>query len=89
MNFGKNEERYSLKYLNQVRQHGINAEIYPEAAKIQKQMKYADQRGIPVVVIAGEQEVAEQKFTVKFMKEGRQETVAANQLVATIQQINQ
>ena len=86
LNFGKNEERYSLRYLNQVRKHGINAEIYPEAAKIQKQMKYADQRGIPVVVIAGEQEVAAQHFTVKFMKEGRQETVAADQLVKTIQQ---
>ena len=47
-------------------------------------MKYADQRGIPVVVIAGETEVAEQKFTVKWMKEGKQETVNANQLVETI-----
>ena len=48
-------------------------------------MKYADQRGIPVVVIAGENEVAEHKFTVKWMKEGKQETVNAEQLVATIQ----
>ena len=88
LNFGKHEEAYALKYLSQVRKHGINAEIYPDAAKIQKQMKYADQRGIPVVVIAGEQEVAEQKFTVKWMKEGRQETVDANQLVSTIQQFN-
>ena len=86
LNFGKNEEKYCLKYLSQVRAHGINAEIYPDQAKIQKQMKYADQRGIPVVVIAGEQEVAAQHFTVKFMKEGRQETVAADQLVKTIQQ---
>ena len=84
LNFGKNEERYCLKYLNQVRKHGINAEIYPDAAKIQKQMKYADQRHIPIVVIAGEQEVAEGKFTVKFMKEGTQETVEANKLVKTI-----
>ena len=84
LNFGKNEERYCLKYLSQVRQHGINAEIYPDAAKIQKQMKYADQRNIPVVIIAGEQEMAEQKFTVKFMKEGRQESIDANKLVETI-----
>jgi len=88
LNFGKNEERYSLKYLRQVRQHGINAEIYPDAAKIQKQMKYADQRNIPIVVMAGEQEMNEQKFTVKWMKEGRQETVDANTLVATILQLN-
>ena len=84
LNFGKNEEKYCLKYLNQVRKHGINAEIYPDAAKIQKQMKYADQRHIPIVVIAGESEVAEQKFTVKWMKEGKQETVDANKLVETI-----
>lgn len=88
LNFGKNEERYSLKYLRQVRQHGINAEIYPDSAKIQKQMKYADQRNIPIVVMAGEQEMNEQKFTVKWMKEGRQETVDANTLVATILQLN-
>jgi histidyl-tRNA synthetase len=84
LNFGKNEEQYCLKYLNQVRKHGINAEIYPDAAKIQKQMKYADQRHIPIVVIAGESEVAEQKFTVKFMKEGTQTVVEANKLVETI-----
>ena len=47
-------------------------------------MKYADQRHIPIVVIAGESEVAEQKFNVKFMKEGTQETVDANKLVETI-----
>ena len=47
-------------------------------------MKYANQRAIPIVVIAGEQEVTEQKFTVKFMKEGSQETVDANKLVETI-----
>ena len=84
LNFGKNEERYCLKYLNQVRRHGINAEIYPDAAKIQKQMKYADQRHIPVVIIAGENEAAEGTFTVKWMKEGTQQTVPANQLVETI-----
>lgn len=84
LNFGANEERYCLKHLSQVRKHGINAEIYPDAAKIQKQMKYADQRNIPVVIIAGEQEVDKQQFTVKFMKEGRQVTVDANQLVETI-----
>ena len=84
LNFGKNEEKYCLKYLNQVRKHGINAEIYPDAAKIQKQMKYADQRSIPIVVIAGETEVTEQKFTVKWMKEGRQETIDSDKLVETI-----
>ena len=84
LNFGKNEELYSMKYLSQVRAHGINAEIYPDQAKIQKQMKYADQRNIPIVILAGEQEMNEQKFTVKWMREGKQETVEANKLVGTI-----
>lgn len=84
LNFGKNEEKYCLKYLDQVRKHGINAEIYPDAAKIQKQMKYADQRNIPIVVIAGEQEVSENKFTVKWMKEGRQEIVNAEEINAKL-----
>ncbi len=81
LNFGKNEERYCLPYLQQLRRNGINAEIYPDSAKIQKQMKYADQRGIPVVVMAGEDEMNNKTFTVKWMKEGRQENVSAEELL--------
>jgi len=80
-NFGSDEERYSLKYLRQVRAHGINAELYPDSVKMQKQMKYADQRHIPIVVMAGGQEMADGTFTVKFMDKGTQETVAADKLV--------
>ena len=84
LNFGKNEERYCLPYLQQLRRNGINAEIYPDSAKIQKQMKYADQRGIPVVVMAGEDEMNNKTFTVKWMKEGRQENVSAEELLNII-----
>ena len=81
LNFGPKEERYCLPYLQQLRRNGVNAEIYPDSAKLQKQMKYADQRGIPVVVMAGEDEMNNKCFTVKFMKEGRQEKVAADELL--------
>ena len=81
LNFGPKEERYCLPYLQQLRINGVNAEIYPDSAKLQKQMKYADQRGIPVVVMAGEDEMNNKCFTVKFMKEGRQEKVAADELL--------
>ena len=81
LNFGPKEERYCLPYLQQLRRNGINAEIYPDSAKIQKQMKYADQRGIPVVIIAGEDEMNNKTFTVKFMKEGRQENISADNLI--------
>ena len=84
LNFGKNEERYCLPYLQQLRRNGINAEIYPDSAKIQKQMKYADQRGIPIVVMAGEDEMNNKTFTVKWMKEGRQENVSAEELLNKI-----
>ena len=84
LNFGSKEERYCLPYLQQLRRNGINAEIYPDSAKIQKQMKYADQRGIPVVIMAGEDEMNNKTFTVKWMKEGRQENVAAEELLNII-----
>lgn len=81
LNFGKEEERYCLPYVQQLRKKGINTEIYPDSAKIQKQMKYADQRGIPVVIIAGEDEKNNNTFTVKWMKEGRQENISAEELL--------
>ena len=84
LNFGPKEERYCLPYLQQLRRNGVNAEIYPDSAKIQKQMKYADQRGIPVVVMAGEDEMNNKCFTVKFMKEGRQEKISAENLIEII-----
>ena len=84
LNFGPKEERYCLPYLQQLRRNGVNAEIYPDSAKLQKQMKYADQRGIPVVVMAGEDEMNNKTFTVKFMKEGRQEKIAAENLIEII-----
>ena len=84
LNFGPKEERYCLPYLQQLRRNGVNAEIYPDAAKLQKQMKYADQRGIPVVVMAGEDEMNNKTFTVKFMKEGRQEKIEAEKLIEII-----
>ena len=84
LNFGPKEERYCLPYLQQLRRSGVNAEIYPDAAKLQKQMKYADQRGIPVVIMAGEDEMNNKTFTVKFMKEGRQEKIEAEKLIEII-----
>jgi histidyl-tRNA synthetase len=84
LNFGKKEERYCMKYLQQLRKHGINAELYPDAVKLQKQMKYADQRNIPVVILAGEEESANQTFTIKWMKDGKQENIAADQLIESI-----
>lgn len=72
INFGEKEAVYCLKAMKQLRNAGIGAELYPDNAKIQKQMKYADAKGIPYVILAGENEMNTQTFTLKNMKTGEQ-----------------
>lgn len=85
-NFGETEEKYCLPYLRQLRLNGINAEIFPDAGKLKKQMKYADQKNIPVVVLSGEEELKNNQFTVKWMHDGQQQTVEATQLIELLTQ---
>ena len=87
LNFGANEVLYCLPYAVELRQKGLSAEVFPDDAKLKKQMKYADQKNIPLVVMAGETEVAEQKFTLKNMLSGEQFEIAADQLIPTILKI--
>jgi histidyl-tRNA synthetase len=75
LNFGGEYELQALKLLQQVRAHCVSSEIYPEAAKIKKQMDYANRRGIPFVVIVGENELAQGAATVKNMRTGEQHSV--------------
>lgn len=84
LNFGYAEERYCLPYLTQLRNLGVNAEIFPSAEKIKKQLRYADQKNIPLVVIAGETEMLSNSFTLKDMKGGSQQTVEAAELLSAI-----
>lgn len=72
LNFGSQEELYALKGLEKLRKTGISAEIYPDNAKIGKQMNYANAKQIPFVVIAGEDEIKENLFTLKNMTTGEQ-----------------
>jgi histidyl-tRNA synthetase len=81
VNFGKAEENYCLPYLRKLRKAGLNAEIFPDAEKMKKQMRYADQKNIPVVIIAGEEEMNKKQFTVKWMQSGEQQTVKADELI--------
>jgi len=81
VNFGEKEENYCLPVLAKLRQAGINSEIYPESAKMKKQMNYANKKEIPFVVLAGESEIAEQKFTLKNMETGEQNLVTAEELI--------
>src|SRR5574344_128900 len=71
-NFGKQEETYLLPLIAQVRQAGIAAEIYPDSVKMKKQMSYANSKNIPFVAIIGENEINEQKVTLKNMTTSEQ-----------------
>jgi histidyl-tRNA synthetase len=81
VNFGKKEEAYCLPMLSKLRTSGINAEIYPESAKMKKQMNYANKKDIPFVVLAGESEMEAQIFTLKNMGSGEQKPVSAEELI--------
>ena len=76
VNLGAEEQMASLGIIRTLRDKGIAAEIYPEAAKMKKQMEYANRRMIPYVVIIGSNELAERKVTVKNMRTGEQACVA-------------
>ena len=84
LNLGGLEEAASLRLLRQLRQEDIAVEIYPEAAKMKKQMEYANRRQIPYVVIIGSQELAEEVATVKNMATGEQQKVAFGELAALL-----
>jgi histidyl-tRNA synthetase len=80
LNFGENETNYALKIVDSLRNLGIRTELYPDAAKIKKQMSYANSKGIPYVFIAGEEEIANEQLTVKNMVDGEQEMIGLNKL---------
>ncbi|HDZ06309.1 hypothetical protein LCGC14_0148340 [marine sediment metagenome] len=73
VNFGDKEAMAALKLVSQLRKAGVKADIYPSSAKMQKQMKYANNRNVPYVILIGEQELDKNSFIVKNMKEGSQE----------------
>lgn len=85
VNFGPKEEAYCLSILKQVRTAGIAAEIYPSSAKIKKQMTYADKKKIAYVVLAGDNEIAEGKVTLKNMISGEQTLVTPVELIEALQ----
>ena len=81
LNFGEKEELYALSALQQLRAAGITAELFPDKAKIGKQMTFANNRGIPFVIMAGENEMNAGVFAFKNMATGEQENLTVEQLV--------
>ena len=85
VNFGDKEAAYCLPVLSQARNAGIRAEIYPDSAKMKKQMSYANDKNIPFVAIVGENEMNEGKLTLKNMTTGEQSLVTPEELLKAIQ----
>lgn len=84
VNFGEAEAAYVLSVLAKVRAAGIRAEIYPDSAKMKKQMGYANNKAIPFVAIVGENEMNEGKLTLKNMTTGEQSLVTPDELIDAI-----
>ena len=81
INFGEQESAYCLPIINKVRSNGIRAEIFPDAAKMKKQMSYANAKQIPFVVLAGENEMNAGKVTLKNMTTGDQSLLSTEELI--------
>ncbi len=85
VNFGSQEEIFCMPLVALLRNAGINTELYPEAAKMKKQMKYADDKKIPYVVMVGEEEMKNHHIGVKNMKTGEQKIMLPEELIAVFQ----
>ena len=81
VNFGQAEAVQSAKYIAQLRQQGISAELYPDSTKMKKQMNYANDNKIPFVAIIGETELQDGTIAVKNMNSGEQKTTSINELI--------
>lgn len=84
INFGDKETAYCMPAVSKARVAGIRTEMYPDSAKMKKQMSYANAKHIPFVALAGENEMNEGKFTLKNMETGQQKLVSGEELIAEV-----
>lgn len=85
INFGKEAYPHSLRLLQDLRAQGIRSEIYPEDAKVKKQMIYANKKNIPFVIMQGEEEIAREEISLKNMISGEQKNIRPEELKAAIE----
>lgn len=84
INFGDKETAYCMPVVDKARNSGIRTELYPDAAKMKKQMSYANAKGIPFVALAGENEMREGTVTLKNMVTGEQKAVTPDELIGIV-----
>ena len=83
-NFGTSESLYCLKAMTILRTKSIATELYPDPAKLKKQMVYCNKREIPYVVMVGEAEMAQDKFMLKNMNSGDQQLITLDELIKIV-----
>ena len=84
VNFGEKEEAYTLPLLEKLRKASISTEIYPDKAKMKKQMTYANKKNIPYVAIIGENEMEKGKISLKNMESGEQTPLSINEIISLL-----
>jgi histidyl-tRNA synthetase len=83
-NFDEKAEKYALPLLQTLRAKGISAEIYPSAAKLKKQMTYADDKNIPFVILIGSDEMETGLLSLKNMKSGEQQKLTSEEIASLL-----
>jgi histidyl-tRNA synthetase len=85
INFGEAEALACTKAIKVLRSKNIKVELYPDTAKMKKQLKYANKRQIPYVILVGETEMQSNTFTIKDMQSGEQKNVSLESLLKILQ----
>ena len=85
VNFGPDEQKHCIRCASQLRQAHIPTLVYPDAAKMKKQMEYANRKAIPFVAFVGESEMRDNTVTLKNMSSGEQQTLSVDQMIALLQ----
>jgi histidyl-tRNA synthetase len=89
INFGAAEEKYILSLLPEFRRAGIETEIYPDQAKLKKQMAYANGKGIPFVALVGENEIQSNVLTIKYMDTGKQQELTVREAIRLVSEAHE
>ena len=84
VNFGSAEQDQCLNYCHLLRKKGISCEVYPSPVKMQKQMKYANDRKVPFVAMVGEEELKNGVIRLKIMSTGEQQDLSIDNLISQL-----
>ena len=85
LNFGIEETKYAMKAMSSLRKSGLKVELYPDPVKMGKQFQYADKRNIPFAIIVGEEEIANNQYSLKNLASGEQQKVSFEELKAFLE----